>query len=66
MSKKFLLKVVLGLTIGCGIGAFVVWLLDPFVESSLTDTLFNALLGLFTFGAGAIVGLIGGADPSRR
>jgi hypothetical protein len=45
----------LTLTIACGGAAFKLAMYHP----KLIEPLFNTLLGLFAFGAGAIIGLIG-------
>ena len=55
---------VLGLTAGCGIAATAILIcLDPLTveQKQLTDT----LLWLFTLGAGAIIGLLGGTAISK-
>jgi hypothetical protein len=52
----------LALTLACGAVAFWLALQNP----KFAEPLFNTFLGLFAFGAGAIMGLIGGQTLRGR
>ena len=62
MTDRFYLVFfsVLVLTILCAVLASVIAFYTGADPPPLMDKLFNAFLGMFTFGAGAIVGLLGG------
>ncbi|WP_143024109.1 hypothetical protein [Maricaulis salignorans] len=64
-SFTFLVNTVLLVSLSCGAGAFAIAILAIFLDSPFFEPLFNAAAGLFTFGVGAIFGLIGGAHRSE-
>lgn len=67
MTDRFqVILIVLALTLFCGVLATVIAIISPEHASPFVDRLFNTFLGLFSFGAGTIFGLLGGQADRRR
>ena len=65
MSKKFIILTVIGICLGCAAMALLVAMLSVHYQSEFFEPLFDACLSLFTFGCGAVFGLIGSLVSNR-
>ena len=66
MSQKFLIKTVVGLSLSCAVIAIFIAVISVYLESAFFEPLFNASLSLFTFGCGAVFGLVGSLFVSEQ
>lgn len=59
---RFIFLTVVSLSVFCGISAFAVAVVAVSFSSPFFEPLFDGLMALFTFGVGAVFGLIGGSQ----